>query len=46
MAGEQYVRLKFWANGIPSPPSANPGTEAVYSTNVLDLVVDVLAYFK
>src|SRR5439155_1903316 len=35
------VAASFWANGLPSE-----GAEAVFSTNALDLVVDLVGYFR
>src|SRR5262249_47860380 len=40
------IAASFWANGIPVAPAANPGTGAIFSTNPLDVVVDVVAYFR
>ena len=39
------IAASFWANGIPTA-GTNPGTQAVYSTNSLDLIVDVVGYFR
>jgi hypothetical protein len=39
------IAASFWANGIPAS-GPNAGTEAIYSTNPLDVVVDVVGFFR
>src|SRR5262249_37292722 len=39
------VAASCWGNGLPIA-GADAGTEAIYSTNPPDVIVDVLAYFQ
>jgi hypothetical protein len=39
------VAASFWANGLPVYGGSS-GTEAIYSTNALDVVVDLIGYLS
>ncbi len=40
------IAFNFWSMGIPTAGQANAGTLAAFSTNPLDLVVDLVAIYR